>query len=678
MRLLSIASASLALFSSTTLAACPYQNSGHAASYHGYNAPHAKRDISVSLTSKTGNTSTPRPDGKKGTLMFNRLSPRSSVLYIANSDGTNARRLLSNSSAVFEYHATFSPDGKYIIYTSEKRGAGQADLYRVRVNGTGIEELVATDAVDDQGVLSPDGNWLAYVSSGNGWKANIWVKDLETGETRNLTNTASVKGVSWSPDGYFKPAWSPDGQWIAFSSDRNTGWYSHSDGTAWENTQELSIYAIRPDGTDFRLVATKPGYALGSPKWSSDGRRIVYYEMERTQTYNARSAGLWNDAANQIWSVDFETGETRQETETNVLKVSPQYVSDELGIGYFVKSHADVAGIYYTNKANATVTFRTLQMPFNNPSWSPDGKQVVFEVLNREPPNPSHKPFSPDPEWIYAIGRQFPTTSPDGEKIAFPDPFRENVVIANVSDLHHADNEDLKNITIPAAGPIRNLTNNLQAPLEVIQPAWSPDGEWIAFGAGGYFQQRRQHAAAIYRVKADNSSLPERLTVLRNNSGFPSYSHDGNSIVYRQWGPPGSAGYGLYVYDIAKNVTTQLTEGTMSDNFPSFSPDGSRIVFTRRMNVTNFDICTIKPDGTDLQVLTDSAANDAHGVWTYDGRIVYSSGASGWKAEAATYDQAEQPYGQLWIMDADGSNKYQIADSLWEDAMPIYLPGVYL
>lgn len=72
------------------------------------------------------------------------------------------------------------------------------------------------------------------------------------------------------------------------------------------------------------------------------------------------------------------------------------------------------------------------------------------------------------------------------------------------------------------------------------------------------------------------------------------------------------------------------------------------------------------------------ADEEAPNRWTYDGRIVYSSGASGWKAEAATYDQAEQPYGQLWIMDADGSNKYQIADSLWEDAMPIYLPGVYL
>lgn len=518
MRLLSVAFASLALFSSNTFAACPYRNSGHAASYHGYNAPHAKRDISISLSDKDRNTSTAHP-GKKGTLMFNRLSPASSVLYIANSDGTNARRLLSNSSAVFEYHATFSPDGKYIIYTSEKRGAGQADLYRVRMNGTGIEELVATDAVDDQGVLSPDGNWLAYVSSDNGWKANIWVKDLRTGETRNLTNTASVKGVSWSPDGYFKPAWSPDGQWIAFSSDRNTGWYNHGDGAGWENTQELSIYAIRPDGTDFRLVATKPGYALGSPKWSLDGSRIVYYQLERSHTYSVRSSPLWNDAANQIWSVDVATGETRQETETDYLKVSPQYVSSDLGIGYLVKSHSDVAGIYYTNNKNTSFTFRSLKLPINNPSWSPDGKQVVFEVLNVDPFNSSREQFPFDKDWIPKLGQQFPTTSPKGDKIAFPDPWRRSVVVANVSDLAHEDNAPLKNLTIPAAGPIRNLTNNLQGPLEVLQPAWSPDGEWIAFGAGGYFNQRRQFAAAIYRVKADNSSLPEKLTDLRNNSG---------------------------------------------------------------------------------------------------------------------------------------------------------------
>lgn len=156
MRIAAVPLVVLALLGSISNAECPY-NHGHSGL--------RKRDA---------------PDNKKGTMLFNRLAPGSSVLFIANSDGSNLRRLLDNSSAVFEYHASFSPDGQYITYTSERRGNGQADLYRVRVDGSDIEELIATDSVEDQSRLSPDGTKLAYVSSANGWKANIWVKDLTT------------------------------------------------------------------------------------------------------------------------------------------------------------------------------------------------------------------------------------------------------------------------------------------------------------------------------------------------------------------------------------------------------------------------------------------------------------------------------------------------------------------
>lgn len=68
------------------------------------------------------------------------------------------------------------------------------------------------------------------------------------------------------------------------------------------------------------------------------------------------------------------------------------------------------------------------------------------------------------------------------------------------------------------------------------------------------------------------------------------------------------------------------------------------------MNATHFDICTIRPDGTDLKVLTISGANYVHAVWTKDGRIMWSSGMYGFRAEAATYDDTFQLMGRflLW------------------------------
>jgi Tol biopolymer transport system component len=128
------------------------------------------------------------------------------------------------------------------------------------------------------------------------------------------------------------------------------------------------------------------------------------------------------------------------------------------------------------------------------------------------------------------------------------------------------------------------------------------------------------------------------------------------------------------------NVETQqirvLTNAL--DNVPEWSPDGSRIVFTRKEN-NNFDIYTIKPDGTDLRRLTDFPASDAHAVWSWDGKhIMWNSGEYGFKDEAELYDHSFQPYGTIWVMNPDGSGKRLVTDSHWEDSMPCYLPPLAL
>jgi Tol biopolymer transport system component len=110
------------------------------------------------------------------------------------------------------------------------------------------------------------------------------------------------------------------------------------------------------------------------------------------------------------------------------------------------------------------------------------------------------------------------------------------------------------------------------------------------------------------------------------------------------------------------------------DNLPFWSPDGGLITFTRKHEGNNFDIYTIRPDGTDLRQLTTSPANDAHAMWTIDSkRLVWSSGMYGFRNEAALYDNTFQPYGALFIMDANGTNKRQLTDSPWEDALAAFV-----
>lgn len=113
------------------------------------------------------------------------------------------------------------------------------------------------------------------------------------------------------------------------------------------------------------------------------------------------------------------------------------------------------------------------------------------------------------------------------------------------------------------------------------------------------------------------------------------------------------------------------------DTLPSFPPDGTDILFTRRVGGGDYDVCTIAPDGSDLQVSTSSEANDAHAVWSYDGRIMYSRGKHGFQAVCALYDNTFQLYGQVNNMAADGGNKRGLTNSLWEDSMPAYVTGEF-
>jgi Tol biopolymer transport system component len=574
------------------------------------------------------------PAAARERILITRGAGRSTAiatsLFIANADGTGERRLLPTSG--FDYSPSFSADGNWIVFTSERNGP--ANIFRAHADGSGLERLTDNPSFDDQAMLSHDGRKLAFVSTRDSGSADVWALDLASRKLRNITHHIGRN---------FRPAWSPDGKWLAFSSDRDTQPGRRSP-SRFEQVQLTSVYIVRSDGHGPKRISALGVYA-GSPGWSEDGRQVLFYEMSVEQAFDARFAftKLIN-ATSKIVSVDVSTGARSEIVTGDGIKVAPQYVNGE--IAYSIKE-GEHAGLAYSRHGSGTAG------DMRNPSWSPDGRQVVYQKYDTQPQvqnQPLYSKYGQDFE--FAWSNPFPAFSRDG-RLAVVGDFRGLPTSHGSLNVMDADGSHAQRIFEGKDGG-------------VVGPAWSPDGQWIAFGFGVFFNQGKP--ARIMIVQRDGSGA-RALTEGSVNGGFPSFSTDGEQIVYRVWG----AENGLRVMSLATGSIRILT--TEQDNFPAWSPTENTIEFTRSIG-DGFDIFSIRSDGTGLQRLTTAPGNDAHGVWSPDGKhILFSSARLGFKDESPLYDVSPQPYAELFIMNADGSDQKPLTDNKWEDGTPAWQPS---
>ena len=300
-----------------------------------------------------------------------------------------------------------------------------------------------------------------------------------------------------------------------------------------------------------------------------------------------------------------------------VLGLTPLMVCVEAQAQIAFVSQRDGNPEIYVMDADGGNQRRLTNHPDNdgNPSWSPDGNRIVF-FSNRD----GHVIRGGSTYEIYVMdadgGNQqnltndlnddrSPSWSPDGKRIVF---------VSNRDGFKNDDRVITYEIYVMDAdgGNPQNLTNDLN---DDRSPSWSPDGKRIAFESAreGFFRGEVGITYEIYVMDVDGGNQ-QRLTENRKNDWSPVWSPDGNRITFSSDRKGDFENFEIYVMDVDGGNQQRLTENRVYDWSPSWSPNGKRIAFMSERE-GNSEIYVMDADGGNPQNLTNNPHRDGNPAW---------------------------------------------------------------
>jgi Tol biopolymer transport system component len=531
-----------------------------------------------------------------------------------------------------------SPDGKTIAFDI------LGDLYTIPVAGGKATRITSGAGWDQQPRYSPDGKQIVFVSDRNGSK-NIWIANADGSKAKIITKSERINFAS--------PIWTTDGQYVIAS---RTGqlWLYNKDGGSG-----LQMTGLRPDVAAPAAAAPPPSHYGAAPSsdprylWVNvtgtvppvfligshpDGVASVQEENDDLEARsNARRLGAY-----QIAQFDRETGRTLIRTHESDGAFRPVASPDGKWLVYAMRHDAREA-LKLRDLATGDERWLVMDVQRDNSqgggtndrdvypasAFTPDSKSLITsyggKIWRVEVPSGrvSAVPFTADVDqqmgalakFEYPVNDSVLTVtqirgakpSPDGRRLAF----------VALDQLFVGELTASTGGTGAAKLTVRNTHRLTRGGMVEHAPVWSPDGRSIA-----YVTWTDTAGGNIYRVNADGSGQPERLTRAAAYYDKIAYTKDGARVTavrgsrlnrlrnFEDFGNLSNSAELEYVWlPAAGGDVTRITwigggQSQEGRNVPHVGPDASRMYVWAGQE----GLVSMRFDGTDRKVVVRVSA----------------------------------------------------------------------
>lgn len=486
-------------------------------------------------------------------------------------------------TAGVERFPNISPDGKWVVYVSA--AAGNADIYLQSTTGqTAINLTRDSTAADTMPAFSPDGESIAFRSERDG--GGLFVMGRTGESVRRLT----TKG--------FYPSWFPDGRQIVFSTENVLG---------PEGRLTFSeVWAVSATGGEAHAIVA--GDAV-QPSVSPHGRRIAYWGVP-ADAKTKRFTGYNRD----IWTVDVEGVHPMRVTDHEANDWNPIWSPDGQWL-YFLSNRGGSMNLWRIAIDEATGVTRGAPQPLTAPapyvahfSLSADGRvgvyssiifttnigRVSFDARSRKI-NGAVQAVTMGPRDFYGFD-----VTPDGR-----------FVVAGTGSRRGW--EDLHVVSVDS-GSIRQLTADIARDRF---PVWAPGDRAILF------QSDRGGDVELWSIDSDGSRL-RQLTKSSGRGFFPRFSRDGTRVAVSDLNDNKLVVYDVRDFSTSLEVLPPLPDPTVVGlSVDDWSPDGRSLAiggYRPAGGLGAVDLWVYSLNSRSYRRITDGNESE----WLADGRhIIY-------------------------------------------------------